>query len=106
MDIGCGRRPLPLGEGTFRGRAGGVECESMGCGVSVLGTSREKEKENSVTDTELSVQAVFRVSTSLRYLGQTLLELQPLTKKCSFFSICTIYFRKGNIHAWNSCEKK
>lgn len=45
VDIRCGRRPLPLGEGTFRGRAGGVECEGVRCGVSVLGTRRGGERQ-------------------------------------------------------------
>lgn len=45
VDIRCGCRPLPLGERTFRGGAGGVECESVGCGVSVLGTRRQAERK-------------------------------------------------------------
>lgn len=74
VDVRCGRRPLPLGERTFRGGAGGVECESVGCGVSVLGTRQQAERK-SMVDTQASGMESLSTTCFINILGQTLLTL-------------------------------
>ena len=80
VHVGRGRRPLPLGEGAFRGGAGGAECESVGCGVSVLGTRRQRERKVHGWHSGLWNGKIFQLLTSLTYSGQTLLTLWPSTK--------------------------
>lgn len=80
VHVGRGRRPLPLGEGAFRGGAGGAECESMGCGISVLGTRRQRERKVHGWHSGLWNGKIFQLLTSLTYSGQTLLTLWPSTK--------------------------